>query len=74
MLSINMSLSEDYQELWAWVDVSKLIPLEEDEEQWIWKSRTPKIFHLMTRTAILTLQSVDFRNDDFLAFTISLFL
>ena len=53
--------------------VPKLIPLGEDEEQWIWKSRTPKIIDSMTQTMILTLQSVDFGNDDLLALTIFLF-
>ena len=48
--------------------------LGEDEEQWIWKSHTPKIFHPMTWTMILALQSVGFGKEDLLAFTISPFL
>ena len=30
------------------LDVLKSILLKEDEEQWIWKSRTPKTFRMMT--------------------------
>ena len=48
--------------------------LGEDEEQLIWKSRTPKIFRLMTRTTILALQSLGLGNEDLLALTIFLFL
>ena len=46
------------------LDVPKSIPLSEDEEQRIWKSYTPKIFHSMTWTTILAHQSVDFRRKE----------
>ena len=55
-------------------NVPKSISLGKDEEQWIWKSCTSKIFHPMTRTMILTLYSVDFEKKDLLALTISLYL
>ena len=44
------------------LDIPKTIPLSENEKQWSWKSRTPKIFRLMTRTMILALQSIGFGN------------
>ena len=46
------------------LDVPKSIPLDENEEWRIWKSRAPKIFRLMTWTTILALQSVSFGRED----------
>ena len=46
------------------LDVPKSIPLDADEKQRIWMSRTPKIFHPITQTMILTFQSVGLRKGE----------
>ena len=45
--------------------VPKSITLGEDEAQRVWRSHVPNIFCPMTRTMILTLQSVGFEREEF---------
>ena len=55
------------------LDVLRSNPCSENDPWRIWRSRTPKVFCLMTRTTTLALQRVDFGRDDALALSLSLF-
>ena len=53
------------------LDILKSLSFNENEDQWIWKSYTLKIFCLMTRTTILALQSMDFGKENIFVLSFS---